>query len=98
MGRCNQPKAIRSCRSDTRGRIVGALNGVSGELTYRIASAITVKVFCDFLLTIAQKYGHFKHVYIVLDNWPQVHCHPHTLLTFKRLTLFTHLQSTVKKT
>ncbi|MFQ6041944.1 MAG: IS630 family transposase [Candidatus Poribacteria bacterium] len=85
-----QPPAIRSCTSDTRGRIVGAINAVSGELSFRIASSISVEVLCDFLSTLRQKYSHCEKIYLVLDNWHNVHDHPKTLATMKRLGI-THL-------
>ena len=46
-GRTTQPPARRSCRSNTRGRIVAALNAVTGELTYELASKITVTRLCS---------------------------------------------------
>lgn len=82
--RC-QPPAMRSCRGDTRGRIVGAINAVDGELSFRIASAITVEVLCDFLLLLREKYSDYAKIYLVLDNWYNVHDHPQTLLTMEQL-------------
>lgn len=85
-----QPPAIRSCTSDTRGRIVGAINAVSGELSFRIASAISVEVLCDFLVTLRSKYSHCEKIYLVLDNWHNVHDHSQTLVTMEQLGI-THL-------
>jgi transposase len=85
IGRRCQPPAMRSCRNDTRGRIVGAINAVSGELSCRIASAITVEVLCDFLLQLREKYSDYAKIYLVLDNWYNVHNHPQTLATMQQL-------------
>ena len=85
MGRRYQPPAIRHCGSNTRGRIVGALNGITGKLSYHMASSITVLVFSDFLTKLASEYSHYQKIYIVLDNWPTVHRHPKVLALMKKL-------------
>ena len=85
MGRRYQPPAIRHCGSNTRGRIVGALNGINGKLSYRLASSITVKVFSEFLKKLAFEYSHCSKIYIVLDNWPTVHRHPRVLALMQQL-------------
>ena len=85
MGRRYQPPAIRHCGSHTRGRIVGALNGINGQLTYQLASSITVKVFSEFLRKLAEQYSHYSKIYIVLDNWPTVHRHPTVLALMQQL-------------
>ena len=85
MGRRYQPPAIRHCGSNTRGRIVGALNGINGKLTYRLASSITVKVFDEFLTQLAEQYSHYEKKDIVLDNWPTVHRHPTVLALMQQL-------------
>jgi transposase len=85
VGGALQPPARRSCTNDTRGRIVGAINAVDGELSFRIASAITVEVLCDFLGELRQKYNHGQKIYLVLDNWYSVHNHPQTLQTMEQL-------------
>lgn len=82
--RC-QPPARRSCTSDTRGRIVGAIDAVSGELSIRMASAITVEVLCDFLSSLRTKYSDYEKIYLVLDNWHNVHDHPQTLVQMEQL-------------
>lgn len=85
MGRRYQPPAIRYCGSNTRGRIVGALNGVNGKLNYRCASSITVDVFCKFLMELADEYSHCEKIYLVLDNWNTVHRHEKVLLLMEEL-------------
>jgi len=41
-----------------------------------------VPCFCAFLHHIKEIYSEATHIYVVLDNWPTVHKHPHTLETF----------------
>ena len=85
MGRRFQPPAIRHCGSNTRSRIVGALNGISGKLSYQLASSITVRVFSEFLTKLAFEYSRYSKIYIVLDNWPTVHRHPTVLALMQQL-------------
>ena len=85
MGRRYQPPAIRHCGSNTRSRIVGALNGISGKLSYQLASSITVRVFSEFLTKLAFEYSRYSKIYIVLDNWPTVHRHPRVLALMQQL-------------
>jgi len=80
-GRKEQPKAKRSRNADTRGRVVAALNAVSGELLYKMASKIKVPCFCGFLRHLREVYPDAK-IYVVLDNWLTVHKHPQSLETF----------------
>jgi transposase len=85
VGRREQPKAQRSCNANTRGRVVAALNAVSGELIYHVASKINVPCFCAFLRHIKEIYPGATHIYVVLDNWPTVHKHAQTLETFEEI-------------
>jgi transposase len=80
-GRTQQPKAQRSCNANTRGRVVAALNAVSGEVVYKIASKINLPCFCNFLRHLTDIYSDATHIYVVLDNWPTVHKHPQALET-----------------
>ena len=83
-GRKEQPKAYRSCSANTRGRVVAAINAVEGKLDYQIAAKINVPCFCAFLRHIKEIYPQAVHIYVVLDNWPTVHKHPHALETFEQ--------------
>lgn len=80
-GRKEQPKARRSCNADTRGRIIAAINAVSGKVIYEMASKIDVTCFCKFLRRIKQMHEK-SNIYVALDNWPTVHKHPVSLDTF----------------
>lgn len=73
-----QPLARRSHKSDTCYRGVGALNPLSGQLTYLLRSQISVSVLTQFYHLIRADYPTVEQIYVVEDNWP-VHFHP-TLL------------------
>lgn len=81
-GRTKQPKAQRSCNANTRGRVVAAINAVSGEVVHQIAAKINLPCFCNFVRHLKEKYSDATHIYVVLDNWPTVHKHPQALETF----------------
>lgn len=71
-----QPLARRSHRSNTLRRIVAALDAVSGQVVYRQASRIRLKVFQEFLRDLRAAYPGAAKLYLVLDNWWTVHEHP----------------------
>jgi len=87
VGRSQQPKAQRSRNADTRGRVVAALNAVSGKLAYKMASKINLPCFCDFLRHLKKIYSDAKQIYVVLDNWLTVHKHPQAFETFKETSI-----------
>lgn len=74
-----QPLARRSQRADTEFRGVGALNALTGQVTYRQHSHITVRRLADFYIAIRQDYPDAETIYLVQDNWP-VHFHPDVLV------------------
>lgn len=76
-GTC-QPLAQRSHKSDTCYRGIGALNPLTGQLTYLLRSQISVSVLSQFYALIRADYPTVEQIYVVQDNWP-VHFHP-TLL------------------
>jgi len=79
-----QPLNNRSRSSNTRFRIVGAINAVNGELIFDNGSKITVVKLSKFLETLRANYPH-RRIYLVLDNWHNVHNHPKTLSKLKAL-------------
>lgn len=81
-----QPKNVRSRTANTRMRIVGAINGCDGRLHFRHASKITVTVLCEFLQTLRQAYPHHR-IYLVLDNWHNVHRKPRTIAQLEALNI-----------
>jgi len=70
-----QPLAHRSHKSDTCYRGVGALNAMTGQLTYLLRSEISVSVLVKFYRQIRTDYPDAEQIYLVEDNWP-VHFHP----------------------
>lgn len=73
-----QPLAHRSYRSNTHFRVVGALNALSGQLSYRQRSRTNISCMVDFWYQIRNDYPDAENIYIVVDNWP-VHFHPDVL-------------------
>jgi len=73
-----QPLAQRSHRSNTAHRIVAAMNGVTGQVTYRQRSHTDTKCLSGFWYDLRQAYADAEIIYVVLDNWP-VHFHPDVL-------------------
>lgn len=78
-----QPLARRSHKSDTEFRGMGALNAITGQVTYHQAYKANVRQLTKFYDTIAENYPQADTICMVQDNWP-VHYHPDLLI---------HLQS-----
>ena len=70
-----QPLARLSYRTNTLCRGLGALNVLTGQLTYRQRSHITAKVLEGFYHQLCQDYPQAETIYVVQDNWP-VHVYP----------------------
>ncbi len=75
MGRREHPPVKRAQKSNTCGRIVGAVSGVKGSVTYKLASKITLATFCTFLKELRAQYPAPVKLYMILDNWPTAHRH-----------------------
>jgi hypothetical protein len=73
-----QPLAELSYRSNTRFRVVAALNAMSGQVSYRQANKITVPQLSAFYADLRADYPDAEVIYVVQDNWP-VHFHPDIL-------------------
>jgi hypothetical protein len=73
-----QPLAHRSYRSNTCFRGIGALNPVTGAVTYTQASKASIKQLYRFYDALVDHYPTVKQIYVVQDNWP-VHFHPDLL-------------------
>jgi hypothetical protein len=69
-----EPTAPLSCRSNTRHRLCGALDAVTGRVTATSGAKTTLAHLRRFLrrLRAAHPVG---HLWLVWDNWP-VHAHP----------------------
>jgi hypothetical protein len=73
-----QPLAERSHAKNTAFRIMGALNAVSGQVTYRQRSHTNIACLVDFWYDLRQAYPEAATIYVVVDNWP-VLFHPEVL-------------------
>ena len=74
-----QPLARRSHKSDTEFRGIGALNSITGQVTYQQAYKANVRQLTMFYDAIAADYPQADTIYMVQDNWP-VHYHPDLLI------------------
>ena len=75
VGKHFQPLAQRSQRSNTSGRIGGAVNALSGQVNYVLASKCGLKQLLNLYEQIADTYPDAELIYLVEDNW-SVHFHP----------------------
>lgn len=82
----SQPKSVHSCTVNTRHRIVGAINAVNGQLHFAHAAKITVTVLLKFLQTLREAYPE-KRIYLVLDNWHNVHRNHRTYAKLEQLNI-----------
>lgn len=73
-----QPLAHRSHSSNTRFRVLGALNALTGQLSYRQRSRTTTACLSGFWYDLRRDYPDAETIYVVIDNWP-VHFHPDVL-------------------
>ena len=78
-----QPLAQRSYRSNTSFRVIGALNGISGRLSYLQRSRTNIACLTHFWDLVCLDYPEAEVVYIVVDNWP-VHFHPKVLASLQK--------------
>ena len=75
----SQPLARRSHKSETEFRGIGALNAITGKVTYHQASKASVRQLTKFYDAIVADYPEAYIIYMVQDNWP-VHFHPDLLI------------------
>jgi transposase len=73
-----QPLARQSYRSNTRCRGIGALNAVTGQVTYRQYSKISLARLSHFYAVLREAYPDAETIYVAQDNWP-IHVHPDVL-------------------
>ena len=69
-----EPTALLSPRSNTRHRLCGALDAVTGQVTVTSGSRTTVAHLGRFLRTLRAAYPD-RELILIWDNWP-VHAHP----------------------
>lgn len=73
-----QPSLPWSHRSNTKLRVVGYLNAVSGRVHSQQTGSVTVTRLLQSLTQLSSWYGEAEKIFIVWDNWP-VHQHPRVL-------------------
>jgi transposase len=64
--------------SNTRVRVLGLLDAVTGAVQHTEKSRIDRKTFARAVREAAQAYPRAQRIFVVLDNWP-VHFHPDAL-------------------
>jgi transposase len=74
-GAGEQAPAQLSQASNTRRRIVGALDAVSGQVLTQEGFKIGVEKLAAFYGLMRQRYPEAQTIYVIQDNWP-VHFHP----------------------
>ena len=75
-----QPLAERAVhKTNTRSRVVGALDVVTGQVTYRQRSKIGVDQLCAFYRQLRDTYPEAERIYVIQDNWYNVHFHPEVI-------------------
>jgi transposase len=70
----DEPVAPLAHRANTRHRLCGALNAVTGQIVATSGARTTVAHLCRFLRTLRATYPD-REVILIWDNWP-VHTHP----------------------
>ena len=81
-GASEQARAVRSSKSNTITRIVGALNALTGGVFHRRASKITIGFLVVFYQALCRAYPDAERIYVIQDNWP-VHTHPDLLVALE---------------
>jgi hypothetical protein len=74
----HQALAYRSLRSNTLFRGIGALNFMTGQVTYRQNHRTRVPYLSKFYAQIRDDYPDAEIIYVAQDNWP-VHAHPNVI-------------------
>ncbi len=70
-----QALAYRSYQTDSQFRGIGALNAITGQVTYRQYHKIKLPYLSDFYAAIRADYPDAETIYVAQDNWP-IHVHP----------------------
>lgn len=71
----HQALAHRSHQSDSQFRGIGALNAITGQVTYRQHHKIKLQHLSAFYAAIRDDYPAAETIYVAQDNWP-IHVHP----------------------
>ena len=78
-----QEKAKRSKRSDTRTRILGAINAQNGGILTFQAPKISVSDHASFYKKVRDTYPQAEKIWVIQDNNP-VHFHPNLLVALEK--------------
>ena len=78
------PVAERAGPTNKQWRIIGALNALTGQVTYRDAYLMGRERVSAFYHQLVATYPHARRLYVVQDNW-SIHTHPEVLATVDRL-------------
>lgn len=81
-GSSAQARAVRSPKSNTVTRILGALNALTGGVFYRRAGKITVGFLVAFYQALCLADPDAERIYVIQDSWP-VHTHPDLLVALE---------------
>jgi len=73
-----RPYAFQVPHSNTRTRLIAALNGLTGKVTYLQRSVIGTRALQEFYQQVRAEYPDARTIYVVQDNWP-VHKLPEVL-------------------
>ena len=73
-----QPLAQRSYRSNTYARVLAAMNGLTGQVSFVQRSRTDRTCLANFWYQLHQDYPQAETLYVVVDNWP-MHFHPDVL-------------------
>jgi hypothetical protein len=77
-GQAQMPLARRTYQTNRVCRGIGALNALTGQVTYRQHSRISTHCLARFYADLAATYPHAETIFAVQDNW-SVHVHPDVL-------------------
>lgn len=79
-----QPLARLPSRYNTRERLVLALNVCTGQVVYRQRAHIDLAQLTAFMGDLRQAYPKAVHLYVIQDNWHNVHFHPEQIAAAAR--------------
>lgn len=82
-----QPLARLSYKTNSNFRVVGALNAITGQVTYRQHYKIGLRQMSDFYAVVRTDYPDAEEIYVAQDNWP-VHFHPDVLVRLQPQDFF----------
>jgi len=77
-----QPRARRSCRSNTATRIAATLEAFTGRVVYWQGSSYGLEPQVAFYRSLCRAYPEAERIWIVQDNWP-VHFHADVLFALE---------------